>query len=99
VAHPFVDLTMLFEDDEEPTGRVADAYLKSFRDVVPPGGLHTTLRLGRTIGALHQAVSYHQIARSCEPAARTDWSGALDDWLPYLCRRCRAHASGDSQRS
>jgi aminoglycoside phosphotransferase (APT) family kinase protein len=92
VAHPFLDLATLF-DDEEPTPRMADAYLESFRAVAPPARLRAPLRLGRALGALLQAVSYHQIARSSEPSFRTDWSGAIDDWLLTLCRRCRAHAA------
>jgi hypothetical protein len=92
VAHPFLDLATLFDDDEEPTPELADAYLASFRDFAPPARLRDALRLGRTLGALHQAVSYHLIVRSCEPSVRSDWSGALDDWLPYLCRRVREHA-------
>jgi hypothetical protein len=93
VAHPFVDLATLFDDDEEPTPRMADAYLASFREVAPPERLRAPLRLGRALGALLQAVSYHHIARSCEPAARTDWAGAIDHWLLQLCRRCRAYAA------
>ena len=92
VAHPFVDLATLFDHDEEPTPELADAYLESFHGIAPLDRLRSALRLGRTIGALHQAVSYHHIARAGEPSVNTDWSGALDDWLGQLCRRCREHA-------
>ena len=67
------------------TGRVGiDGVAQAFQDLASPAALRRALALGRRLGALHQAVSYHLIARSCEPARRRDWSGALPEWLGRL---------------
>jgi hypothetical protein len=63
-------------------------YLESFHDFASAGRLRAALELGQTLGALHQVVSYHLIARACEPAVRRDWAGALDFWLRRLFARC-----------
>ena len=64
-----------------------DVYLETWTDYASAARLHYLFELGRTLGGLHQAVSYQLIIRSVEPAARHECSGALAYWLRYVLQR------------
>src|SRR5207247_11242671 len=61
---------------EDPEGKLAhaydplrDVYLATWSEYAPPARLRQLFEIGKTLGGLHQAVSYQQIVRSVEPAA------------------------------
>jgi aminoglycoside phosphotransferase (APT) family kinase protein len=68
VAHPFVDLQSLREED----GPVRDAYLEAWADTAPPARLAEAVELARVVRPLHHAVSYNTIVHALEPVAKPE---------------------------
>ena len=91
LAHPFLDLvTLLPEPGQEAVRRggygdahapLRDRYLAGFTGEAAAEPLRRAFDLAWCLGTLHQVVSYIGIARSLEPGARTEFSGALSSWL------------------
>ena len=84
VSHPFLDLVTLLpppERDRDAHARLRDRYLAGYEDVAPAERLRRAFDLAWCLGTVHQVVSYVGIVRSLEPAARTEFGGALGSWL------------------
>jgi Ser/Thr protein kinase RdoA (MazF antagonist) len=71
VAHPFVDLIVVLEEEDGPLrDRLRDAYLSEWTAFEPAARLLRAWRLAEPLVALHQAISYRSIAASQPPADR-----------------------------
>jgi hypothetical protein len=89
VAHPFVDLHSLqWERDEAAREAILDAYLEPWREVATEETLREAVVLARVVTPLHHAVSYSTIARSLEPASRSELD-ATHDFLREAMARAR----------
>jgi hypothetical protein len=97
LAHPFVDMATLWSDDPAAPlaphyPRLRDAYLEAWTDGTPAPRLRAAFEQALTLGAFFQAVSYHRIVRSLEPAACHEWAGARPAWLRQGLARLDASA-------
>lgn len=88
IAHPFFDLPTLIYGgyfDEHPAewSVVRDRYLSHWTDYAPLPELRHLADVATQLGNLHQVVSYVEIVRNLEPAAR--WENA--DGIDYFVRQ------------
>ena len=88
VSHPFLDLVTLLpapgregDDSGDAHAHLRDRYLAGYEGVAPWERLRRAFDLAWCLVAMHQVVSYVGIRRSLEPAARTEFAGALGSWL------------------
>ncbi len=80
VGHPFFDLYPLFQPGSLPAGqgvleRVRDAYLEPWTGHAPLRRLRQTFSRALPLAALHQAISYQEIATNVEDP---------EEWLPVV---------------
>lgn len=77
VGHPFFDMSLffaamrrseVFADQPEMIDRLCETYLQALTPLAPLETLRKALPLGEIAGSLHQAVNYHHLVRSIEPA-------------------------------
>jgi Phosphotransferase enzyme family len=92
VSHPFLDVVTFL--DEDATGREApdedslrEAYLGYWRDYARPARLRQAFELGKTLGALQQAIMYQRIMRGLGPAGRHTCAGGIRIALRYVLQR------------
>ena len=90
IAHPFLDLAVIMDPyssgnlTPEERDRLLDTYLEPWTPYAPIEQLREAAHLARTLGALHQAVSYKHIVESMEDSARWEFAGAAAHWLQGL---------------
>lgn len=93
IAHPFFDMAVLLDeyydvlDMSQAEERLIQAYLSAWSSYESPERLRHAFELARTLGALHQAVSYYDIFANMETAALWQLRGAGGYWLQNLVRR------------
>jgi len=77
VGHPFFDMALFFRaadrseafaDQPEMIDHLRETYLQGLSSIAPIETLRKALPLGEILGCLHQAVNYHHLVRSIEPA-------------------------------
>ena len=77
VGHPFFDMALFFRavdrsevfaDQPEMIGKLRETYLQGLTSLAPLETLRKALPLGEILGCLHQALNYHYLVRSIEPA-------------------------------
>jgi aminoglycoside/choline kinase family phosphotransferase len=94
LGHPFLDLPVFIEtireehrSDYEP--RLWNAYLDCWPEI-PRSERDTVRRLAITVGAVHHAISYHQLDRTLEPDARCELLDGTARWLRRILTATRS---------
>lgn len=91
VSHPFLDMPVFAaskrkDDPPDIVDRLWKAYLDIWFDN-PPASLWRIRYLADTLGAVHHAISYHELDLQTEKSARWEMWGMREMWLRRLLRR------------
>lgn len=90
VTHPFVDMIVIFFDDDPATReRLRDVYLAEWASFAPRARLLAAWQLAEPLAALNQAISYVSIATHVELGADRD--GMIEDTGTWLRRLIDSH--------
>jgi hypothetical protein len=88
VAHPFMDVAVTIEDDEEPVRRRrVDAYLAEWAAFEPPERLLRAWLIADPLSALHHAISYRSIVESLAPPFDQHMASSTASWLRRMLDR------------
>jgi phosphotransferase family enzyme len=105
VAHPFRTLVTTldsvadrlgFDSDGPELGRLRDAYLEAWTDVLPRAGLDEALELALDLGRIGKAAAWQRALDGLEPTEMGEHAGAPALWLADLVERLdrRRHRRG-----
>ena len=82
IAHPFVDMISIFQEEEGALrDRLRDAYLSEWTPSEPAEHLRRAWQLAEPPGALHHAISYRSIVANLEPPIDLHTMQSTPYWL------------------
>ena len=97
VSHPFFEMATIsgayfdesvLKDNPDAEARLRDAYLEPWVKFMATDRLVAAFEASRSLGALHQTMTYMWILTNIPPDARPELEGGLLHWVRNLLRLC-----------